>query len=184
MHDVIKEAKTEYEKIISWFRGEIASLRTGRATPVLVEDIEVDMYGTKSKLKHVASISTPDSKTIVIQPWDKSALQSIGTAIEHTNLNLRPVVDSDVVRISLPQLTAERRKDLIKILNEKAEEARVSSRHIRDEALKAIEKMEKEKQISEDEKFRSKQDLQKGIDAFNASIQEIRDKKEQEIEEV
>ncbi len=184
MSDVIKEAKKSFEGIVAWFREEVSSLRTGRATPALVEDLEVESYGSKMPLKHVASISTPDSRTIVIQPWDKSVLEGIAKAIENSNLSLQPIPDQDVIRIALPQLTAERRKGLVKVLNEKAEEARVRSRRGREEALKTLERLEKEHTINEDEKFRGKAELQKEIDAFNAALDDVRKKKETEIEEL
>lgn len=181
MQDILKESKTEFDKILGWFRGEISSLRTGRATPALVEDVEVEYYGTRTGLKHIASLSAPDPRTIVIQPWDKGALESIAKAIESSSLNLKPVVDSDVVRLSLPTLTEERRKDLIKLLGEKAEEARIRSRHTRDEALRKVQDKEKAKEISEDDKFRAKNELQKAIDEFNAKLKEVEEKKEREI---
>jgi len=181
MQDVLTDLKSKLERTIEWFRGEISSLRTGRATPALVEDLEVEYYGSKSPLKHIASISTPDSRTIVIQPWDKNALQAIGKAIEHSSLNMNPIADKEIIRLALPALTEERRKDLIKILNTKWEEARVRSRRERDEAWREVQDREKEKKISEDEKFRAKDELQKRVDEFNATLEDVRSKKEQEI---
>lgn len=166
---------------VAWFRGEVASLRTGRATPALVEDIEVEHYGTKQLLKHIASISTPDPRTIIIQPWDKTMLEAIGRAIESSSLHVAPVALTDSVRVALPQLTEERRKDLLKLLNTKAEEARVRSRKRRDEAWKDVQQAEKDRAISEDEKFRAKDALQKCMDEFNASLEGARAKKEEEI---
>lgn len=184
MQDIIKQYNTELDAIIEWFRNEISSLRTGRATPALVEDIEVDQYETKTPLKHIASISTPDARTIYIQPWDKSAMEGIIRAIEHSSLQLSPVGDTNAVRITLPPLTEERRRDLVKILNTKTEDARVRSRVRRDEILKKIQNSEKAKEIGEDDKFRAKDDVQKQVDAFNTVLEDVRARKEKEIMEV
>ena len=183
MQEIIRNLKSELEKIIEWYKTEISSLRTGRATPALVEDLYVDVYGTKSPLKHIASISSPDSRSIMISPWDKGALTAIQSAIENSSLNLNPIADKDSIRLSLPPLTEERRKDLIKVLGAKTEDGRVQSRHSRDEALKKLQDMEKSKQISEDEKFRTKDSIQKEADTFTTLIEKIRSEKEKEIME-
>ncbi|TSC80927.1 MAG: ribosome recycling factor [Parcubacteria group bacterium Gr01-1014_29] len=176
--------ENEFASIREWFRSEIASLRTGRASPALLEDLEVEYYGAKTPLKHIASISTPDARSLVIQPWDKAALEAIAKAIENSPLYIVPIADGDHIRLTLPQLTEERRKDLLKILSAKAEEARVRSRRVRDEAWKDVQAAEKEKTISEDEKFRAKDELQKKMDGFNTELENVREKKEKEIMEV
>lgn len=181
MQEIIKRIQTDFADIVAWFRGEVASLRTGRATPALVEDIEVEQYGTKQPLKHIASLSTPDPRTILIQPWDRTMLEAIGKAIESSSLHVAPVALTDSIRVVLPQLTEERRRDLLKLLNAKAEEARMRSRKRRDEAWKEVQQAEKDKILSEDEKFRAKDALQKCMDDFNASLEEARGKKEQEV---
>jgi ribosome recycling factor len=183
MQDIIKNLKAELGSILEWYKSEITTLRTGRATPAIVEDLDVDMYGTRSPLKHIASISTPDPRTILISPWDKGALPAIQSAIESSSLNMNPVADKDSIRLSLPPLTEERRKDMIKLLGAKTEEGRVKSRHSRDEAVKKLQDMEKAKQISEDERFRTKDSIQKEVDSFNDSIEKIRSEKEREIME-
>ena len=184
MNDEIKKLKADLETISAWFLGEVSTLRTGRATPALVEDIEVDQYGTKTPIKHIASISTPDPKTIIIQPWDKSILEAIAKAIETSPLHLSPIAEKDAVRLTLPALTEERRKDLVKILSSKSEEARVKSRQRRDDSWKMAQDLEKDKKISEDEKFRAKDELQKCMDDFNAKLDDMRERKEKEIMEV
>jgi ribosome recycling factor len=181
MQEIIKKFNEELDDIVEWFRGEIASLRTGRATPALVEDLEVEQYEVKTPLKHVASISTPDARTIYIQPWNKSVIEGIVRAIKNSSLQLAPIVDTDAVRVTLPQLTEERRRDLVKILNTKMEDARVRSRSRRDEAWKKIQNMEKAKEIAEDEKFRAKDEIQKHMDAFNRVMDDVRTKKEKDI---
>src|SRR3989338_11696830 len=182
--DILKEFEQELASANAWFRGEIASLRTGRATPALVEDLLVDSYGTKTPLKHIASISAPDARSLVIQPWDKGVLEAIGKAIENSSLNFAPIADGDHIRLTLPQLTEERRKDLLKILNGKTEDVRMKTRRARDDAWKEVQQSEKDKTISEDEKFRAKDELQKKMDGFNAELESLREKKEKEIMEV
>lgn len=184
MKDILKKFEEELAGAKEWFRGEIFSLRTGRATPALVEDLLVDSYGAKTPLKHIASISVPDAKSLVIQPWDKNALEAIGKAIENSSLNLAPIADGDHIRLALPPLTEERRKDLLKILNTKSEEVRVRARRARDEAWKNVQQQEKDKTISEDEKYRAKDELQKRIDAFQKDLDDTCGKKEKEIMEV
>src|SRR3989338_2515012 len=184
MKDILKKFEEELHNANAWFRAEISSLRTGRATPALVEDLEVDYYGAKTPLKHIASISAPDARSLVIQPWDKGALEAIGKAIENSSLNFAPIADGDHIRLTLPQLTEERRKDLLKILNGKTEEARMKTRRTRDDAWKDIQQSEKDKIISEDEKFRVKDELQKKMEGFNIELENLRERKEKEIMEV
>src|SRR3989338_6791365 len=135
--------KEKLNKVIEYFKGEIAVLRTGRATPAVVENLPVDYYGTKTPLKALASISTPDPRQILIQPWDKGALQPIEKAIQSSQLGLNPVVDGVYIRLNLSQLTEERRKDLIKILGQKAEETKISVRKAREEGLRVVDDAEK-----------------------------------------
>lgn len=175
------ELKEKLNKIIDHLKSEIASLRTGRATPALVEDLQVDYYGTKTPLKALASISTPDAKQILIQPWDKNAVQPIEKAVQASSLGLNPVVDSSVIRLNLPQLTEERKKDLVKVLKQKLEGVRIKVRKDREDAIREIDAKEKEKKISEDEKFRRRQEIQKTVDEINKKIDETGGAKEKEI---
>lgn len=177
MHEFIKKL----EKIIEHLRGEIASLRTGRATPALVEDLEVDYYGSKTPLKAIASISSPEPRSLVIQPWDKNAVQPIEKAIQGSSLGLNPVTDRDVIRLNIPPLTEERRRELTKLLGKRLEEARIHVRREREEMLKEIDREEREKRISEDEKFRQKNEAQKTVDEVNKKIEEVGVAKEKEI---
>ncbi len=171
-----KAADTE-----EWFRGEIALLRTNRATPALVENMKVDYYGTKSPLKSVASISVEDARTLVVKPWDTDSIMPVEQAIRSSDLGVQAIVEKDMVRVIFPELTEERRKSLLKILSDKLEEARVSLRGEREEIWRDIQEKEKEGEISEDEKFRYKDELQKMIDESNKKLQDIADKKETEI---
>lgn len=173
--------KNKSEEIKNWFKNEINSLRTGRASPALVENILVDSYGTKTPLKHVASINVEDAKTLRVTPWDVSVLKNIETAISASSLGIQPISDKQSVRISMPELTDERRKSLVKILREKLEESRISLRKERDEIWKEIQEKEREGEIPEDDKFRFKEELQKIIDRANEELSEIAKRKEQEI---
>jgi len=176
-----QEFKNKLEKITDNFRGEVASLRTGRATPALVEDVEVDYYGVKTPLKALASISCPDPRQLVIQPWDKKAVQPIEKAIQVSNLGINPVADRDSIRLSLPSLTEEKRKELVKILGKYLEETRIKIRQAREDLFRNIDRREKSKEISEDQKFRERRESQKLVDEYNKKTEEIGDKKEKEV---
>ena len=181
MQELLKKVEQEFSQLKEWFRAETSSLRTGRASPALVENLEVEYYGARTPLQHIASLSAPDAKTLVIQPWDKGALEAVGKAIERSSLNIAPIADGETIRLVLPPLTEERRRDILKVLHTKAEEARVRSRRVRDEAWKDIQTLEKEKKISEDGRYRAKEELQKRIDAFNKELEDLQKKKEKEI---
>jgi len=171
----------ESNKIIEWYSGEIAKLRTGRASPQIVEDVKVDYYGQISALKTIASISVQDAKTLLIKPWDKNAIPSIEKAVIQSNIGINPVADKDHIRLILPELTGERREILVKNIKEKLEEARVSLRKIRSDVWEDIQEREKAKEISEDDKFRLKNDLQKKIDDFQKRLEDSADRKIEEI---
>ena len=161
---------------------EIAGIRTGRANPQLIENIKADYYGTPTSIKHMAAINVQDAKTIVIQPWDKNALAPIAKAIEISGIGIAPIADKDIIRLSLPDLTSERREQLKKIVREKLEEAKIRIRGLRHDTLSEIEKKEKEKEITEDNKFRFKDKLQKKGDTAIMDLEDISNKKITEIE--
>jgi ribosome recycling factor len=175
------QIKKKGGEIKEWMKKESFSLRTGRATPVLVENIPVDSYGARVPLKQVSSISVEDARTLRISPWDASMIKNIEHAIISSNLGIQPIADKQSVRVTMPELTEERRKSLIKILGEKMEEAKVSLKLGRDEVWKDIQKKEKDGEISEDDKFRLKDELQKIIDGFAGEMEEIAKRKEVEI---
>lgn len=179
--EIINEKKDRFEKTIDFLQEEMGKLRTGRASTSLVENLMVDYYGTKSPMKQVASITIPEPRTIAIAPWDKDNLVNIEKAIRDSQLNLNPMNDGQLVRISIPPLNEERRKELVKVLNQKAEEARVAVRKIREEIWDEIQKAEKEGKMGEDDKFAGKDALQGVVDEFNKKIEEAREKKEGEI---
>lgn len=179
--ELIEKNKEKFEKSVEFFKEEVGKIRTGRANAALVDGIMIDYYGSKSPLKQVATITVPEPRTITIAPWNRDNLINIEKAIRESQLNLNPVNDGQVIRINLPTLTEERRKELVKILNQKAEEARVGIRKGREEIWDEIQEMEKAGKIGEDDKFAGKEKLQKIVDEYNARIEEIREKKEKEI---
>jgi len=177
-------SRESFQKAIDHLRQDIANLRTGRATPALVEDIPVEAYGTKQSLKAVASISVADAKTLTVDPWDKALMQAVEIAIRNSDVGISPVNDGTLIRLPLPDLTAERRADLIKVLHKKMEESRIAIRKIREDVRDEIEKAEKSKEISEDEKFGQHDVLEKIVKEFNDMIRDIGETKEKEIQKV
>ncbi|OIO19977.1 MAG: ribosome recycling factor [Candidatus Magasanikbacteria bacterium CG_4_10_14_0_8_um_filter_32_14] len=179
--NIAKSNLESFEKNIEFLRQDISSLRTGRATPALVEDIVVEAYGTKQPLKAVASISVADAKTINVDPWDKSLSQAVEIAIRNSDLGISPVNDGKLIRLPLPDLNAERRQELIKVLHKKLEQARISFRKIREDVRAEIDKQEKDKNISEDEKYTEQDELEKIVKEYNDKVREIGEEKEKEI---
>ena len=182
MQDVLKEVETRMQAAIEALTREFAGVRTGRASTGLLEGIRVDYYGTPTPVAQVSAISVPDPKTLLIQPWDASLLSAIEKAIMKSDLGLTPTSDGKAIRLSLPPLTEERRKQLAKVVGKLAEDARVAVRNIRREAnekLKAREK--KEKAISEDESRRGQEQIQKTTDKHIRRVDELLQKKEEEI---
>lgn len=176
--DIFKE---EFSKCLEHLRKEIFGLRTGRATPALVEDIMVEAYGTRQPLKAVASISVQDAKTLAIDVWDKSIISAVESGLRNSQLGINPVNDGKVIRLPLPDLTQERRQELIKVLHQKLEAARISVRKIREEVRSEIEQQEKDKEIGEDEKYKLQDELEKVVKEFNDKIKAIGEEKEKEI---
>ncbi len=184
MHqEIINKIKPELDKVIHFFETEMAKIRTSRATPSLVEDIVVDCFGQKLPLKQLAAISTPETKQISIQPWDKSYIEGIVAALEKSGIGASPIVDKDTVRINLPPLTEDYRKQLGRLLSEKQEEARKVLRRWREQAWREVQDGFKDGKIREDDKFRAKDDLQKLIDDYSKKVDDLGDKKKREISE-
>lgn len=173
--------KNKVSDIKEHLKKEISVLHSSRANPALVEDILVDSYGSKMPIKHLAAINSEDARTLRVTPWDISVLKNIETAISASNLGCQPVADKQSIRIVLPELSEERRKAILKVLAEKLEEARVVLRQERDEIWKDIQEKEREGKISEDDKFRLKDELQKIIDKTNEELDEIAERKKSEI---
>lgn len=181
MASIIKEHQAEFQKATDHFKTEIGTLRTGRATPALVEDIPVEAYDQKMELKGLASISAPDPKTIVIDPWDKNIIKSIEKAITEADIGVSPVVDGTVVRLNMPPMTEENRKDMVKILKQRAEQAHIAVRGVREKIRDLVIKSEENKEIGEDERFRLLEELDKEVVEINKQIDQISDEKEKEI---
>ncbi|HAT03782.1 MAG TPA: ribosome recycling factor [Candidatus Magasanikbacteria bacterium] len=179
--DLIEQNKEHFDKAIEYLKHEISSLRTGRATPALVEDIVVEAYGSRQPLKAVASISVADAKTINVDPWDKSVTQAVETAIRNSQLGISPVNDGKLIRLPLPELTHERRQELVKVLHQKLEAARVSIRKLREDVRKEIDNKEKAKEIGEDDKYGLQDELEKMVKEYNEKIKLVGEEKEKEI---
>lgn len=179
--EILRNTEENMKKAVEAVLREFVSVRTGRASPLLVEGLHIDYYGTPTLLKQLAGISVPDAHLLVIQPWDVSIIPAIEKAILKSNLGINPSNDGKVVRLSLPPLSKDRRDELVKLVRKMAEEGRISLRTIRQQARQAIEKLEKDKLIPEDEKFRGFEELQKLIDKYITRIDEILKDKEKEI---
>jgi ribosome recycling factor len=166
------------------FREDLASIRTGHATPALVEHVKVEYAGVPTPLNQLAGISAPEAGLLVIQPWDKSSIGSIEKAILKSELGLNPANDGNIIRISIPPLSEERRQELIKVVHRRVEERRVAVRNLRHEAMNELKKLEKDKEISQDEQRRAQDQLQKLTDRFISDIEQIGKNKEEELKEV
>ena len=179
--EVLHNSEEKMKKAIESVAREFSEVRTGRAHPGLVEGLHVNYYDTPTLLKQLASISVPDVHMIVIQPWDVTAIPEIEKAIMKSNLGILPSNDGKLVRLSVPALSHERRQEMVKIIHKMSEEGRVSLRTIRRDAKEHLEKLEKDKIISEDDKFRGIDELQKSVDKYIAKIDEILKNKEKEV---
>ena len=181
MKEILKDSEAKMKKTVKLLAGEFARIRTSHANPALLEGIKVDYYGVPTPLKRIASIGVPDPRSLVIQPWDKNALSDIEKAIQASDLGLNPNVEANLIRISIPPLTDERRIDLVKLISRLTEESRVSVRNIRREAIEQFKKKEKGKEISEDDMHRGQKDVQELTDRYVEELDELFAKKEKEI---
>lgn len=179
--EALHQAEEKMKKAVEAVHREFSEIRTGRANPSLVEGLHIDYYGTPTLLKQLASISAPDAHMIVIQPWDSSAIAEIEKAIMKSNLGITPSNDGKIIRLAVPSLSKERRQELAKVVHGMSEEGRVSLRTIRRDAKETLEKLEKDKAITEDDKFRGIDELQKFVDKYIAKVDEILKNKEKEI---
>jgi ribosome recycling factor len=183
MHkEIIEKAKKEFDKALEFVTREIAKIRTGQANPSLVEDVKVNIFGELMALKQLGSITCPERRQILIQPWDISYIEPIEKALQQSSLGTSPVVDGAAIRVHLPMLTQEYRQQLSKLLGEKAEDARQTMRKSRDEAWEEIQAKTRTGEIREDDKFKGKEDLQKLIDEYSKRIEELVERKKQELE--
>jgi ribosome recycling factor len=178
-----KNVQERMEKAIAALKRELSTLRAGRANPALLERVQVEYYGTMTPVNQLANINTPDPRTLLIQPWDKTSLGAIEKAILKSDLGLTPSNDGSIIRISIPALTEERRAELVKMTKKSGEEAKVAIRNIRRDGNDEIKKLEKT-EISEDESRRHQDDIQKMTDKFIAEVDQVLAGKEKEIMEV
>jgi len=179
--EIIENIKPELDKVIAFLDRELQKIRTGRASPSLVEDVVVECFGQTFPLKQLAAISTPEPRQILIQPWDKSYIEGVVKALEKTGVGANPIVDKEVIRLSLPPLSEEYRKDLMRLISEKQEQARQTIRRWREAAWDEIQEKYREGEIREDDKFRAKDELQDLVDEYNEKIEEIGERKKKEI---
>ncbi len=178
---IIEKIKPELEKAIDFFEKETAKMHAGRTTPALVEDIVVDCFGEKFPLKQLAAISVPEPRKIVIQPWDQSYAEGIISALTKSDVGGSPIIEKEIIRLNLPDLSQDYREKIAKILGSKKEESRITVKKWREEAWDEIQEKFKEKEIKEDDKFKAKDDLQDLINDYNKKIDEIAERKKQEI---
>jgi ribosome recycling factor len=180
----LNELRNKMEKSVEALRKDLGRVRTGRASLALLEGIRVNYYGAPSPLAQVASLSVPDSRTIAIQPWDTKMIGEIEKAIQKSDLGLTPLNDGKIVRISIPPLTEERRKELVKVVKRMEEEGKVALRNIRRDANEQLKEAKKDKTISEDDQFKLQEEVQKAVDKAIGKNEEIVKAKEKEILEV
>ena len=184
MQAVLKDAEERMKKVLATLDKEFSRLRTGRASASLLDGVRVDYYGTMTQLDQLASVATPDSRSITIQPWDRKAFSEIEKAIMKSDLGLTPVNDGKVIRLNIPPLTEERRKDLVKMGKKHAEEAKVAVRNIRRDANELLKKKKSDKSINEDDQHKGQEDVQKLTDSYIVKTDEAFSKKEKEIMEI
>jgi ribosome recycling factor len=182
--DLLRETEEKMQKPVDALRGDLATIRTGRASPALVERLLVEYYGTPTPLNQLATTSVPEPRLLAIRPWDPNALADIEKAILKSELGLTPSNDGKVIRLSIPRLTEERRQELVKVVGKRVEEGKIAIRNIRRDAIEDLREMDSEKLISEDEFYRTKDDVQEITDRFVAKMDEIGRDKEREITEI
>ena len=181
---VLEDTKDKMQKAIEHAQAEFSAVRTGRATPALVEKLRIDYYGTEVPLQQIAGFSVPEARLLVISPYDKSSLSAIERAIQNSDLGMNPSNDGNVIRLTVPQLTAERRKEMVKRVHSMAEDGRVAVRNVRRAARKDLEGLEKDGDITNDELDRAEKELQKLTDQHISEIDHMLARKEQELLEV
>jgi len=181
---VLSEVSTKMDRAVDAFKRDLTQLRTGRATPALVENIDVDYYGSMTPLKQIASISAPDARAIMIQPWDTAAMREIEKSLQTSDMGFNPSNDGATITVPIPPLTQERRQEMVKLLKGKMEDGKISVRNVRRDGLESLRKLEKEKSISQDDGRRAQDQLQKTTDGHTKLIDETGSAKEAEILQV
>lgn len=178
---LIDEHKIEFDRSLEFLKKELSALRTGRANAALIEDIMVDAYGVKTPIKQLANISIPDARTMVIDPWDKNIMKDVEKGIVLANIGYNPVNEGKIIRISLPSMTEENRKDMIKVLGQKIEQGRINIRQLRDKVKELIGEQEQAKEITEDDRYNLLKKLDEVVDDYNIKIKKMAEDKEKEI---
>jgi len=176
-----QELKSKLAKTVEHFKAEVGQVRTGRANPSLIEDVQIDVYDSKMTIKELGTINLLDTQTLVVVVWDRAVLGAVAKAIRESNLGLNPIEDTDRIRVPVPPLTEERRKELTKVVSTKAEESKTSVRNIRQEAMKDIDKDFTDKTISEDEKFGSREEVEKLVKEIISEIELLSESKKEDL---
>jgi len=184
MDKMITETEGTMKKAIDSMKQDLLGIRTGRANPGILDVVKVDSYGAKMPLKQLANVSSPDKRLLIIQPWDRNLIKEIEKAIVKADLGITPVIDGAVIRLPIPQLTEDRRKQLVKTVKKRGEDAKVALRNIRRDAIEKLKKMEKSSEISEDDLKRDQEKIQKLIDKYTDEADKLVDGKTQEIMEI
>ena len=184
IEEILKNTKERMAKSVDSLQRDLSSVRTGRASTNLVENLDVEYYGSSTPLNQLSSISVPEARTIVIQPWDKESLQEIEKSILKSDLGLTPNSDGVIIRINVPELTEERRREMVKLVGNLVEEGHVAIRNIRRDSLEKIRTLDKDKEISQDDGRRAQQELQNVTDSFISEMDSIKSQKEKEVMEV
>ena len=182
--EILAETERKMDNSIAALKRDLGTIRTGRATPALIENVSVDYYGVATPLNQIASISAPDARVIMVQPWDKQALREIEKSLLKSEMGFNPSNDGNIITVPIPPLTQERRQELVRLLKRKLEEGKVSIRNVRRDGVETLRKLEREKAISQDENHRSQDQLQKATDAHVKTVDEVGSSKETEIMQV
>ncbi|HEX6289361.1 MAG TPA: ribosome recycling factor [Herpetosiphonaceae bacterium] len=182
--DTLNQAETKMKKTVEALRHHLNSIRTGRASPALIEHLHVEYYGSDMPLNQLANISAPEARMLMIQPWDKGSMKAIEKAIQQSDLGLNPNNDGQVIRLAIPALTEQRRKELVKLVKKEVEEQKVSLRNVRRDAQSDLKKLESDKQISEDELKRAQEKLEQLTTQYTKELDQLGHTKEQEVMEV
>jgi ribosome recycling factor len=180
----INEAKSQMEAAVEAMRREFATVRSGKATPALLDTVRVDAYGSKMPLNQVATVSSPEPRMLIVQPWDKSLATAVEKAIRSAEMGLNPANDGSVIRVPIPPLNEERRREMVRLLHKMAEESRVAVRHARQEANKTIKQSQQEAGVSEDDARRQMDEVQKLTDEYIGKVDQLLKSKEEEVMEV
>lgn len=184
MDNIINESENTMKKTLESTQKDLTGIRTGRATPSILDAVKVDCYNSKMPIKQVANVSTPDKRLLVIQPWDRNLIKDIEKAIVKANLGLTPTIDGAVIRLPIPQLTEERRKQLVKVVKKRGEDGKIALRNIRRDANEKIKKMKNNGECSEDDMKRGQEKIQKLIEKYTKELDELIDTKNEEIMEI